>query len=257
MYLSKYRVRKLLPFWAKRILRILRQSLGDRFQSGKYLFRKLLRKEPWVFVELDCRQQRLGHGDGSWIVCPDLLSPGCVVYSFGCGDNISFDVDLIQRYNSVVHAFDPTVRSIAWMNGQQLPIGLHFHELGIAAFDGEVEFSLPRGHYVSYSMVPSQSDSTCTGKVKRLRTIMDELGHRSIDLLKLDVEGAEYAVIDDIVDEASRISQLLIEFHHRMVSDAGAAQTLLAIKKLRSAGFKLFSISPRGIEFSFINSNGL
>ena len=87
--------------------------------------------------------------------------------------------------------------------------------------------------------------------MKRLTTIMSELKLVSIDLLKLDVEGAEYEVLDDMLASSIRPRQLLVEFHHRF-EKVGAAKTRESISKLRQAGYQLFAVSPRREEFSFI-----
>jgi Methyltransferase FkbM domain len=80
---------------------------------------------------------------------------------------------------------------------------------------------------------------------------MAELGHAHIDLLKMDIEGAEYAVIDDLVDSNIRPAQILVEFHHRMPG-IGPERTRHAVLQLRRAGFGLFAVSPSGEEYSFI-----
>jgi len=49
--------------------------------------------------------------------------------------------------------------------------------------------------------------------------------------LKMDIEGAEYAVMDQIIDNHQRISGLAIEFHHL---DKKAAEFNLAINKLNN-----------------------
>ena len=42
---------------------------------------------------------------------------------------------------------------------------------------------------------------------------MDELGHDHLDLLKLDIEGAEYEVLDSLAAEGIRSRILCVEFH--------------------------------------------
>ena len=49
-------------------------------------------------------------------------------------------------------------------------------------------------------------------EVKTLETIMTQLGHKHIDVLKMDIEGAEYDVIENILSAQLLITQILIEF---------------------------------------------
>ena len=90
--------------------------------------------------------------------------------------------------------------------------------------------------------------------MKNLQTIASELNHTVIDVLKMDIEGAEYEVIDSLLACDVSINQILIEFHH-MYKTIPISKTIEAINKLEDMGFELFNISQRTYEFSFINKN--
>jgi hypothetical protein len=80
---------------------------------------------------------------------------------------------------------------------------------------------------------------------------MSELGHRSIDILKMDIEGAEYQVLEDVLTSEIRPHQILVEFHHRFAT-GGIENTRHALGRLKAAGYRLFSVSPTVEEFCFI-----
>lgn len=84
---------------------------------------------------------------------------------------------------------------------------------------------------------------------------MHELGHDRIDLVKMDIEGAEFSVLDDLVDNNVPVSQLLVEFHHRF-QGIGIGKSREAIRKLRSHGYQVFHVSPSGEEVSFVLTEG-
>jgi FkbM family methyltransferase len=181
-----------------------------------------------------------------------------VVYSFGVGDDISFDCSVIDRFGVTVHAFDPTPRSVAWVAEQDLPPHFEFHALGIADFDGEAEFQPPaHPSHLSYSIeMPSAATvarrtGSVLATVRRLATIMEMLGHQEIDLLKMDVEGAEYRVIRDLLRNGIRPRQILVEFHHGHRRHT-VGETKNAIRSLNAAGYKIFSISSSGREYSLL-----
>src|SRR5918911_4822937 len=69
----------------------------------------------------------LGKGDGQWAVSPTGLGAGTVVYSFGIGYNLTFELALIERFGATVHAFDPTPLALEWVKGQSLPPSLVVH----------------------------------------------------------------------------------------------------------------------------------
>jgi len=81
---------------------------------------------------------------------------------------------------------------------------------------------------------------------------MKMLGHDKIDLLKLDVEGAEYQVIEDIGKTGVEITQLLVEFHTRFFKgEEGIKKRKRAIELLNRTGLKIFHVTSRD-EYSFI-----
>ena len=203
--------------------------------------------------DVRCAYEVVGNEDANFAVCPDLLKSDSVVYSFGIGTDISFDLELMRRFGVTVHAFDPTPRSLAWVRTQNLPSHFHVHEYGVADRDGTIEFAPPASDaHVSHTVVAGRGQGqTISAPVKRIATIMQELGHRSIGLLKMDVEGAEYGVIRDLVAEAIPVGQLCIEFHHRW-PEVGAAQTRQAINALHAAGYRIFHVSDKGEEYSFL-----
>ena len=165
---------------------------------------------------------------------------------------------LIERFGSHVHAFDPTPKSIQWIKAQTLPAPFHFHDVGLAAYDGVATFHLPQPTHVSYSITNTvgEAGATVQAKVQRLDTIARELGHRRIDILKMDIEGAENAVIEDLANTKLEIGQVLVEFHHTIGRAKELAETNKAIATLNHLGFRLFFNSTVGREFSFIREGG-
>lgn len=211
-------------------------------------------RDLWQKVQLHRETVHLGNYGAAWTICPRNLSEHSVVYSVGVGEDISFDLELIKRFAVNVHAFDPTPRSIAWLAGQNLPAKFSFQALGVADYDGIARFSPPRNpEHVSHTMLGNNNSSAVIeAPVQRLSTIMKSLGHDKIDLLKMDIEGAEYAVLEDLLASRLRVHQLLVEFHHRL-PQIGARKTKDIIKKLNLGGYQIFSVSPSGEEFSFCN----
>lgn len=202
--------------------------------------------------------RRFGSAYGGWDVVTTGLDADSVVYSFGIGEDASFDTALIEKFNLTVHAFDPTPSSLAWVKRQSFPDRFIMHDHGIAAFDGAVPFNPPeRAGYVSYTYLerPSARAKAIVLPVRRLGTIMKELGHDRIDVLKMDVEGAEYDVLADIGASGIRPRQILVEFHHRFPG-VGIGRSKAAIMGLRAMGYRLFSASGKNAEFCFIRHSG-
>ena len=205
-------------------------------------------------VQLHVPAVSLGTEYGGWSVSPSGLGPDSVVYSAGIGTDISFDLALIDRYGVTVRAFDPTPGSIGWLQTQQLPPRFKWQQVGLAGYDGEASFFPPDNPaFISHTMLPRESGGgrAIRVDVRRLSTLMRDLGHDRLDVLKMDIEGAEYDVIDDIVASGVHIDQLLIEFHHRF-PNVGIERTRQAVTKLNAAGYRIFFVSDVGEEYGFI-----
>ena len=196
---------------------------------------------------------------GDWSMCPDGIGPASVVYSFGVGDNVAWDLGVIRQFGCTVHAFDPTPASIAWVRGQSLPREFVFHELGISSVDGELPFYPPRKpgstHFSQdrrggvFSQRPP-----LLAPVRRLSTIMQSLGHTRLDVLKLDVEGSEFDAVPDILASGIEIDQLLVEIHYHFRSRSFRAGLAL-IDQIKARGMRCIHVSPRGFEFTFVRAS--
>lgn len=200
---------------------------------------------------------RHGSEYGGWWVSPDGLGPDALVYSVGIGTDITFDLSIIEAYGVTVHAFDPTPASLQFLERQSLPAAFRWYPLGLAAHDGTATFHPPRDpSHVSHSMLRgSTSDRPGIDvQVRRLSTLMKDLGHSRLDLLKIDIEGAEYDVLSDILDSGLGIGQILVEFHHRM-DGVGVDPTRQAVARLNAAGYRIAAVAESGEEFSFVRAS--
>jgi hypothetical protein len=84
-----------------------------------------------------------------------------------------------------------------------------------------------------------------------ISTMMEKLGHSQVDMLKIDVEGAEYLILEGLKAGTSLPRQLLVEYHHRFPG-VGKQRTADSISKLRQLGYKIFGISETGREVCFV-----
>jgi FkbM family methyltransferase len=159
--------------------------------------------------------QEIGEGHGSWVVPSGLIDHDSICYCGGCGEDISFDLGLIEEFGCHVYAFDPTpraalhVREVAGGNAKY-----HFYEYGLWSKEDELKFYAPKDpSHVSRSLLNLQkTDDYISVSVKRLSSVMKELGHSRIDLLKIDIEGAEYKVIESILEDGLDVRVLCVEY---------------------------------------------
>ena len=222
------------------------------FTKSKQRFRRHKLKQLGI-EPVSCKTSALYGGDHGWVVDESLLNRESVIYSVGVGSNIDFDIELINSFGATVHAFDPTPRSIEWVKNQQLPKHFIFHPFGLSAENGHMDFFPPaKASSTHFSPIDRYGDTNniVRAPVKDIDTIASELKHKEIDLLKMDIEGAEYEVIEALPKNRVAINQILIEFHH-MYKGIQISKTVDAISTLSNLGFELFNISQRTYEFSF------
>lgn len=228
------------PDWLRYCKRAVRAGLGT---------------DHLIEPELNIPCRYVGSAYGGWTIATDPLHRVTrpIVLSFGLGDDISFDQEMIKSYRARAFGFDPTPASLRWIAQRGTPAGMEVHAIGIAAFDGEQAFSLPahetRGNFSS----KGNGGTTVICQVRRYRTIAEKLELPRVDILKLDVEGSEYDVIPDLLASPLLPLQLLIEFHHRL-HNIHVQQTHQSVERIRKAGYSLFAVSPGGQELSFIRS---
>jgi FkbM family methyltransferase len=230
-------------------------SIADVLRVGRRAIRSVAGRDLFYLRQVRARRLRLGRPEARWCVCPAGLGSDSVCYSFGVGEDISFELALIERFELRVEAFDPTPRSLAWIKSQPLPPEFTLHEVGLAPWDGTAPFSPPVDPtHVSYSMVRCESAGPAVyAPVRRLATIARMLGHTRIDLLKMDIEGAEYRVLPDCLSSDLQIHQILVEFHHRW-DVIGIAETKRAISFLRDRNYRIANVSPSGCEYTFLRA---
>jgi FkbM family methyltransferase len=195
----------------------------------------------------------VGTAYGGWPLPDGALDADSVVYLVGLGEDASFDLRLIADYGCEVHAFDPVPEAVAY--GETVAAAeprFHFHPYGLWSEDGTLSFfDNPNEGYVSRSATDMHGTGTGTRfEVRSLRSVMKELGHDRVDLLKLSVEGSEYVLIDSLLRDRADVRTLCVEF----AQPAPYGQIEGAVRKLEGSGWKLgfASIVPFGWKLTFL-----
>jgi FkbM family methyltransferase len=226
----------------------------------KKVYLKITGKVNHLKKSIDCNSMWYGNHYGGFYICPDLLNKNSIVYSFGIGEDISFDKTILKNHSCKVFGFDPTPKSIDWIAQQNLPKSFSFIPIGIGTQTEITHFYLPlNDNYVSGSTVNHNNvteNRAVKVQMKSLRDIINELNHKYIDILKMDIEGSEYAVLENILNTDINIAQMLIEFHDRFFRD-GVQKSKKIVKMMRKKGYEIFAVSDSFEEISFIKKGAL
>lgn len=164
--------------------------------------------------------KRLGDADyGAYQTDVSSLDSESIIYSFGVGNDVSWDIDVYRQFGCHVHLFDPDPQAKEWFENNvdpELRKYLHYHQFGLESFDGNITFWGSRIDKVSKSTVKPGLPFKWTFPVLKLETIMHRLGHDHVDIVKMDIEGSEYGVIPQLVQ--LDVSQVIFELHNRFFS---------------------------------------
>jgi FkbM family methyltransferase len=212
---------------------------------------------------------RLGTEYGGWALDLALarhtITPDSLVVSAGAGEDISFDIELQRLFGCHVAIVDPTPRAIAHfqqliramesggactinqsensfydMSGVDLS-KLHFMPFALWSEKTTLRFWEPRGNNVSYSALNIQG----TGKYVEVPAItvadiMDQFGVDTLPLLKLDIEGAEAAVLEALCNSRIRPTQIGVEFDFVHRPSPSTTRTLkLIVSRLQARGYEI------------------
>jgi FkbM family methyltransferase len=157
----------------------------------------------------------LGSAYGGYVVPAHLPRSDWIAYCGGVGEDASFERELARRYGCHVFAFDPTPRSIRYAREELAGSGVSFLPYALGSEDREVRFYAPRrSEDVSYSMADWQETAEfILVRCRSIESLMAELGHERLNLLKLDIEGAEYEVLEPVLEGRRRVDVLCVELH--------------------------------------------
>lgn len=193
-----------------------------------------------AFLEWDLRNRAVDYkckkvkNVGNWWICMDkpfIIKPPCLVYSFGIANDFSFDDDM-AKHGCEVHSFDPSMKTDDYTRNTSV----HFHAIGIGGHTVE-KFNPRKDMYVK--------DNT-TWTIMTLNLIKTALGHknRKIDVLKIDVEGHEWAVIENLLRDNvfTNVKQFMLEYHlfPDWPAKSDYSKVLRTYKKLHDLGLSKF-----------------
>ncbi len=160
---------------------------------------------------------RLGTVYGGGYIALSPLHEHSVVYSIGVGEEISFDEDLSRLAGCRIFGIDPTPRASEFIEDYpHLPPKYQLISVGLDVSSGIRRFYYPANpEHVSMSLVHDSGTGSIDCQFLTLPELMLRLAHSYVDLIKIDIEGAEYELLQKWLDEGKPlpVGQIWIEFH--------------------------------------------
>jgi FkbM family methyltransferase len=110
-----------------------------------------------------------------------------------------------------VHVFEPVPRYADEIRAKfSTDSRVVVHEYGLKDANGSAQFEIDEESSSLFT-----EDGNTTVEIRDIVEVLDELSCQEIELVKINVEGAEYALLDRLIESGyvTRINNLLIQFH--------------------------------------------
>tara|TARA_A100001015_G_scaffold314330_1_gene423543 strand:- start:1131 stop:2582 length:1452 start_codon:yes stop_codon:yes gene_type:complete len=248
-------------------------KLRNETQQLANYHKKILEK----YIEENNLMETLGTNYGGWSIPINCkLDENSIIYSGGVGEDISFDLKINNKYKSNIILIDPTKRALK-----------HFEEVKTYyatkknTFSGDIQpdylnniqnlnpdfgkfmyinkglyreksvlkfYKQTNPQYVSQSLVDNMFGNDYD-EVDSIKNIMSDLNHTKIDLLKLDIEGSEIDVLNQMLDDKIYPKYLCIEFDLLLKRKDPNKLTQKLVNRLQENNYKILEIKDLNITF--------
>ena len=230
-------------------------------------------------ISIKMKTNFLGTPYGGWNFVTNKNLENSTIISAGVGEDISFDIEFINLFGGKVLFVDPTPRSLIHMEGVIKNLGnkktsnydltsgkqniksydlLNVNNSNIEVInkaltneaDQKVKFYSPLNEeHVSYSISNWEKDKESKRNFIEVETttisqIALNYNLTDIPLIKLDIEGAENDVLQDMIKKEIKPYQILVEFDElQNITLKSYVKTLQTVMLLLREDYKLININ--------------
>jgi len=191
----------------------------------------------------------------------------CVAYDIGVRDEAGFALHMIDDHGCKVRAYDPSPHTAQWWDNPEWPKGQDQGLLRLKQHADKGEYKLLKeaaggkdGDLTLYafnwqqlgtfkaSEATSGAQEKFTVPSKTLKSMMQDNGDDFIDLLKVDIEGSEFAFLNAAFDTMGcpPVEHIMMEWHAQDIdTDYGAPPEVKEVEtKMYKCGYKKYVHYP-------------
>ena len=186
---------------------------------------RILKLPIFLKPEYETKLIRIGKdNDGGYLISEESLKSTKILQSFGVSDDWSFEEDLYNKTKSKVFAYDPSVNWKFWTKKL-------FSDLKKIFFFEKKTFKeiMSIFLYIKYKKFFNNKDkfhvqkiiapnrTTILGFKKEQITDLNDLmndANEKNTFFKIDIEGSEYRILDQLIKYQKYMTGLVIEFHN-------------------------------------------
>lgn len=150
------------------------------------------------------------NNDGGYLITQRSILEARILISFGILDDISFEKDFLKINPTINYCYDKTLTSSYWKKRL-------FNDMGAAIFN--LNFKFFKNTLIKYFEVKSffknKNTSLFVETIKEgsIQRIIDNISIENNIFFKIDIEGSEYRLLNELINNQKKICGLIIEFH--------------------------------------------
>jgi len=160
--------------------------------------------------ELDYARWFANEGDKT-VRLDYALGPESIVFDVG-GFEGQWASDIFARYCCVVHVFEPVPKYAQAIETRFVGNPrIHVHGFGLAGRTREEQIAI----IGDGSSIFARGDEHMSIKLKSAREFCDQAGFEQLDLMKINIEGGEYELLEHLLETGAvaRVRHFQIQFH--------------------------------------------
>jgi FkbM family methyltransferase len=189
------------------------------------------------------RLEDIGTAYGGWTLPVQAIGEGWTCYCVGAGGDIAFDIELVRRFGARVRTVEAVEAMVREAEQQAAGLaGLTVHHAAIATRDGPIRMQRshdPQSRSVSAAHL-YEGEQYVELPGMTLTSLMESLGDERIDLLKLDIEGAEYDLLSSLDLAGLGVKIFSTQLHHV----GGVRRARALVKELEARGYVPVACRP-------------
>ena len=199
---------------------------------------------------------RLGSfNDGGYLVCKDDIYDSDLLLSFGINDDWNFEKNLLEIKNLNCYAFDGSLSNKFWI--KKFLVSLSRLKLyNLKKYIEFKKFFKNKNVFIKKYVSNLQNDNHIT-----LSNILDNFcsGYNKI-FLKIDIEGSEYRILDELIKNSHNFSSVVVEFHdidlnfHKIEKFINNFSLKVIHVHANNYAETNFALNPTAIEVTFSNN---
>ena len=179
----------------------------------------------------------------------DTFTNDSVVVDVGCADDPDFSIHMIGKYGLKAFGIDPTKKheqSLVKLeqqyegNFKHVPVAVSARE-GTITFHESVE-NMSGSVLTDHTNIMRDEVNSYDVESVTLKSLVDRIDTSNVELIKLDIEGAEYDLLKEVKKEdLAPFKQIYIEFHHHCTKHT-IEETMQIVQLIESFGYTSFSL---------------